>query len=73
VPEINATVARNVLTSLITAYIHILQERPSGPDMWWLADYIMVTMRIGIQYKFSITKLNYSINLEYVNLSKSNN
>jgi len=33
----------------------------------------MVTMRIGIQYKFSITKSNYSINLEYVNLSKSNN
>ena len=46
VPEINETVARNVLTSLITAYIHIVQGRQTGPDMWWLADYILVTMRI---------------------------
>ena len=45
-PEINNTVARNVVTSLIIAYMHRIQNRPTGPDMWWLADYILVTMRI---------------------------
>ena len=23
-----------------------MQGRPTGPDMWWLSDYILVTMRI---------------------------
>ena len=26
--------------------MHVIQGRQTGSDMWWLADYIMVTMRI---------------------------
>ena len=41
----NNTVARNVTTSIMTAYMHYVLNLHTAEDMWWLADFIQWTIK----------------------------